>query len=339
MDRSIVTYYSPSAGEYPDYYECLDKSSIISPLVHMATENSSTLIPFIFYLPNLFLMWLSMLFFIKMHLWLQQQGKQVKILYKSIAIVLTFVNITLSLSDLAFTITNNLNFGVDSLLFIIFAKIPLVLMIFITETIYVCCVTTRLNRLNRLNNQNNRMIVNNKLHRIAHAFALCQIIWFIHRLVNDAIISIVFFIIAPAQTLGVVTLLLFTIASAIAFVAIILHIGFTKKTCGFIFSVAIIGITVCGLLFVITLFFIVCIDNGLKSAGMGGLILSLFPPLVALLIGIVVKQKYKKYCNRDVEQQGANANTAAVQIGEGREPDRNRRPLLMGSLRTNYQAL
>ena len=72
---------------------------------------------------------------------------------------------------------------------------------------------------------------------------------------------------------------------------------------------------------------------------MGGLILSLFPSLVAVLIGIVVKQKYKKCCNRDVEQQGTNENTAAVQIGEGREPDGNRQPLLMGSLRTNYQAL
>ena len=160
-----------------------------------------------------------------------------------------------------------------------------------------------------------------------------------HRLVTDAITSLIFFIIAPAQTLGVVTLLMFIIASAIAFVAIILHKGFTKRTCPFISCVAVSGIIMCGLLFVITLLFIVFVNNGLKSAEMGGLILSLFPSLVALLIGIVVKQKYKKCCNRDVEQQGANENTVAVQIGEGREPDRNRRPLLMGSLRTNYQAL
>ena len=56
-----------------------------------------------------------------------------------------------------------------------------------------------------------------------------------------------------------------------------------------------IGLTVCGLLFMITLFFIVCIDNGLKSAGMGGLFPYLFLLLVALLIGIVVKQKCKNY--------------------------------------------
>ena len=347
MDRSTVTYYSPSysASDYQDsthnnYYDCLGtKSSIISPLVHMATEKSSSLILYIFYLSNSLLVFLTMLFFHKMFLWLQQQGKRMKTLYKSIAIVLTFVNIILSSSDLAFTITNNLHFGVDSLMFIIFVKIPLVLAIFISETTFVCCVTTR------CKNQNNRMIVNNKLYRIAHAFALCQIIWFMHRLVNDAIISIVFFIIAPAQTLGVVTLLLFAIASAIAFVAIILHISFKKKTCVFISFVAMIGITVCGLLFMITLFFIVCIDSGLKSAGMGGLILYLFPLLVALLIGIVVKQKCKNYrsttstASVDVEQQRANENTAAVQIAERREPDRSRQPLLTGSLRTNYRAL
>ena len=223
MDRSTVTSYSPSADEYPDYYDCLDKSSIINPLVHMATEKSSGLILYIFYLSNLLLLFFTVLFFRKMFLWLQQQRKQMKTLYKSIAIVLTLVNMILSLSDLVFTISNNLHFGGDSLMFIIFAKIPLVLMIFISETTFVCCITTR------CKNQNNRMIVTNKLHRITHAFALCQIIWFMHRLVNDAIISVVFFIIAPAQTLGVVTLLLFAIASAIAFVAIILHIGFNKK--------------------------------------------------------------------------------------------------------------
>ena len=48
-------------------------------------------------------------------------------------------------------------------------------------------------------------------------------IWFVYRLVNDAIISAIFFALAPAQTLSIVTLLLAIIASAIAFVAILIY--------------------------------------------------------------------------------------------------------------------
>ena len=163
--------------------------------------------------------------------------------------------------------------------------------------------------------------MNKKRYRIAHAFGLCQIIWFIHRLVNDAIISIIFFIIAPAQTLSVVTLLLFVIASAIAFVAIIIYKDFKTITKSFLVCVAFNGIIACGLLFVITLLFIVFVDNGLKSARMGGLILSLLPPLAVFVIGFIANQKYNNFrstnstTSGDVTREQQNANQiTAIQI-------------------------
>ena len=70
---------------------------------------------------------------------------------------------------------------------------------------------------------------NPRHYKIAHAFAVCQIIWFLHRVVNDVIIAVVFFVLAPAQTLAVVTLLLFTIGSTIAFVAFIIYKGCRQK--------------------------------------------------------------------------------------------------------------
>ena len=179
------------------------------------------------------------------------------------------------------------------------------------------------------------MIVNKKRYRIAHAFAFCQIIWFMHRLVTDAIISIIFFIIAPAQTLGVVTLLLFVVASAIAFVAIIMHKGLKKKACSFNFCVALNGIMICGLLFVITLLYIVFVDNGFKSAGMGGLILSLVPPFLAFIIGFIAKKKCNIFrsitsaslVDVTTEQQETNKNTA-IQIGDDGESVTSEQALL-----------
>ena len=118
-----------------------------------------------------------------------------------------------------------------------------------------------------------------------------------HRLVNDAIISVAFFVIAPAQTLGIDTLLLTTIGSGIAFVAIIIHKssrfgGWNKQLYSFVFCTALNGLMVCGLLFAITWVYIIFVDNGLKSAGMGGLILSLIPPLAVTVIGYIIKEKY-----------------------------------------------
>ena len=163
-------------------------------------------------------------------------------------------------------------------------KIPLVGIILILETPVTCFNT-------HLHNQ-----PNTRCQRFAHAFALCQIIWFVHRLVNDAIISVIFFVLAPAQTLGIVTLLLATIASAIAFIAILIHNfkGCNRKMCTHMTCVTMNGLMICGLLLAISFLYIVLVNNGLKSAGMGGLILSLVPPLAVFIIGLIINQKYFK---------------------------------------------
>ena len=250
-----------------------------------------------------------------MFLWLQQQGKHTKSLYKASAIVLTCVNIIMLISDIDLLI--NVEYydwdGYDfSIVIWSSFKAFLFLIIMIIETLLICCNTHG---------------VNKKRYRIAHAFALCQIIWFDHRLVTDAIISIVFFIIAPAQTLGIVTLLLSVIASAIALVAIILHKGFTgcnKKYCMFLFCASCNGILICALLFITTLLFIMFVDNGLRSAGIGGLILSLVPPFTVFVIGLFVNQKYFRSTtstasvNTMTELQEAD-QTTAIQIDDETE--------------------
>jgi hypothetical protein len=241
-------------------------------------------------------------------LWLQGQNKQIKSLYKASAIVLTCFNIIALISDLYIVVSNGIQNGESNLYFIKYygiqnedlrlfsilfimipIKVPLVLVILILET-PVACFNTHQILLNDANQMNTRC------QRFSHAFAVCQIIWFVHRLINDAIISVIFFILAPAQTLGVVTLLLATIASAIAFVAVLIHNfkGCNRKMCTHMICVTLNGLIICGLLLAITLLYIVLVDNGLKSAGMGGLILSLVPPFAVFTIGLIINQKYLK---------------------------------------------
>ena len=330
MDRSSV---SPGYDITDMWFSftCPKQSFTSSQLID--TKNTWALIFCIFILSNLLCLTAVILYFRKMFLWLQQQGKHTKTLYKASAIVLTCVNIIVLILDVTFMIKDTMNdtYGEPMnyivSMFIAGAKAPLVLFILIIETPLVCFNT---------HGDNMDNVLNKKRYRIAHAFALCQIIWFGHRLVTDAIISIVFFVIAPAQTLGVVTLLLSVIASAIAFVAIALHKEFSscnKKTCTFLFWASLNGIMICGLLFLITLLFIVFVDNGLKSAGMGGLILSLVPPFTVFVIGLFVNQKYFKHTtstasvNTPTELQESD-QTTAIQIDDDREPQTSQHPLL-----------
>ena len=300
--------------------------------------NAWLLILFIFILSNLLLLSSVILYFRKMFLWLQQQGKHTKTLYKASAIVLTCVNIIVLISDITIVTIYSIRsmnyyyyyyYYWFTMLFFIPVKLPSVLFLLIIETPLVCFNT---------HGDNTDNVLYKKRYRIAHAFGLCQIIWFGHRLVTDAIISIMFFVIAPAQTLGVVTLLLSVIASAIALVAILLHKSFNgcnKKYCTFLFWVTLNGIMICGLLFLITLLFIVFVDNGLRSAGMGGLILSLVPPFTVFVIGLFVNQKYFRSTtstasvNTTTELQETHQTTAIQIDDDEEEPQTSQQPLLM----------
>ena len=279
-DRSIIG--PPCTISNYDY--CYDQSANSSPLIDPSL--TGLLFICIFTMSNVFMLNLALLNFRKIFLALQRQGKQAKILYKATAIVLTFVNIITLISDISISVKN---FEVIVLVWsVLFIKIPLTVLMLVLELLAAYFSTPILNdaTLKRRNVW---------CQRFSHAFAMCQITWFVHRLVNDTLISIVFFVIAPAQTLGIDTLLLATIGSGIAFVAIIIRRGFhgcNKFFFSFMFCTILNGITMCGLLFVITLVFIIFVDNGLKSAGMGGLILSLIPPLAVTVIGYIIKEKY-----------------------------------------------
>ena len=142
----------------------------------------------IFYFSNLLVLTSTLLYFRKVFLWLQWQNKQIKTLYKASATVtvLTCVNIIALISDLSIIIHDSIQIAADpdsdfSSILITITKIPLVVFILILETPVACFNTHLINAANQ---------PNSRCQRFAHAFALCQITWFVHRLVNDAMASL-----------------------------------------------------------------------------------------------------------------------------------------------------
>ena len=287
-------------NQYNDiiYYDDTDYCQSHTANVLIQPSNTWALVLGILYISNLLVLTSTLLYFRTVFLWLQEQKKPTKTLYKASATVLTCVNIIALISDLYIVLSYGLrmvneydpDFNVVLLVILVTMipiKVPLVLVILILETPVVCFNTKLLNNANQ---------PNTRYQRFSHAFALCQIIWFVHRLVNDAIISVIFFVLAPAQTIGMVTLLLATIASTIAFIAILIHNfkGCNRKMCTHVTCVTLNGLLICALLLATSLLYMILVDNGLKSAGTGGLILSLVPPLAVFIIGLIINQKYFK---------------------------------------------
>lgn len=134
-----------------------------------------------------------------------------------------------------------------------------------------------------------------------HALALCQFVWFVHRLATDAIISTILFAIAPAQTLGLITLLLSMIICAVIFVSSLLQqcLACTSRcTCTrerkivtTMFCSFLIALCSVALIFTVTLLFIAFVENGLQSTGVGGFVLSLLPPIIVSVLGLIINRK------------------------------------------------
>ena len=318
MDRSSVSCDSYRGDDDFDHYCQIQNNYFDTPFVD--PNNVGALIVSIFAFSNLLVLSLVLLFSSKaIEFMLRHQRKQVKLLYKACAVVLTFFNFAAFASDLLLPCSRELDNSKSGSSIL---KLLLVYIILILEIPVVCYAVYNVDQTNT-----------NNCHRIAHAFAFCQLIWFIHRLVNATIVSVIYFIIAPAQTLGVVTLLFSIIASAIAFVYIIINKGCRRTSCKYILCAAINGVIICGLLVVITLLFLTFVNNGLKSAGIGGLILSLVPPLIVFMIGLFIKRRYSRPTSitssenetEDLEQ-GQRSN-APINDSNSRE-DSERQPLI-----------
>ena len=257
-----------------------DNNLAVSMLHNNSFSNSQTaavLIFFTYLLLNILILTLTALYLGKIFSWIErpQHKYYLKDLYKASATVLMFINLATFGSD----ILSYILFGGYFTYQVLIVKLLLVILIFILDIVVSCFYTFKYAYK----------------WKIMHALALCQIVWFVHRLATDAIISIIAFVIAPAQTLGLITLLLSIIICAVLFVSSLLQkcqacctsrCTCERKTLPAMFCTFLIALCTVGLVTTVTLLFIVLVENGLQSAGVGGFILSLIPPTTIFVIAI-----------------------------------------------------
>jgi hypothetical protein len=116
----------------------------------------------------------------------------------------------------------------------------------------------------------------------------------------------------------------------IIFVAYVVHKatisgGCDRRTTLPVLSMILIGITTCGLVFIFTLLFIALVDNGLKSTGIGGFILSLLPPSIIFIAGLCVEWMYvPKFSHHIVKFAESRRERSTVRDRRTRSSDRER---------------
>lgn len=275
----IVKQDSPNSYYY-DVHIIYDRNSVTFP-----SSSVAALIFFTSVWLNILILILTVLNLEKVYVWIsvEESHSNLKDLYKASAGVLTFINLAAVGGDLSavamFYLSFKLYYDNDATyVYSVYLtlKLFLVALIMITDLVVSCLSTCKHNK--------------RRLHQILHALALCQIIWFVHRLAADAIISVIIFIIAPAQTLGTVTLLLSTVVCAILFVSSLLKKG-CRRCSKEVFCTLLVAICTTGLIVTVTILFIALVDHGLQSAGMGGFILSLVPSTAIFVIGLCVNRE------------------------------------------------
>lgn len=277
--------YARAHGRPHEWHD-RDRYAVVPPEESVEMENDDTmlisrsstslLLMCAFLFANLLVLMVVLMFFGDTFLWLQSSNES-RTIYVASGVVLALLNHITFVFEII--LINQFISKPEISVYYIAVKLPLMVIVFAIEIIVVSYNTYR-------------HLPMNCLRWIGHSFVSCHILWFVHRLVTDTIISITSFIVAPAQTLGVFTLILSTVACLIFFVAYLFNKaidGCNRRTCLPMLSAIIIGITTCGLVSIFTLLFIALVDNGLKSSGIGGFILSLIPPSLIFLAGIVAE--------------------------------------------------
>ena len=151
--------------EYTDYCQSHVANSNILRLIQ--PHSAWLLVLGIVYFSNLLVLTSTLLHFHKGFLWLQQQNKRIKTLYKASATVLTCVNIIALISDLYIVVSDGMHSAdskSDLLFIILYILLPtkglLVLLILILGMPVVCFNTQP----------------NTRCQRFTHVFVFCQII-------------------------------------------------------------------------------------------------------------------------------------------------------------------
>ena len=138
--------------------------------------------------------------------------------------------------------------------------------------------------------------------RVIHTIVICNILWFLHRVGCGLLVAIFFIALAPAQTLGVISLIFFVIVCTIAYVAYnIYYINKMKcctkeswKTAGELFILFVLYLCIVITLVCLTILFSELAVNGLTASGLGSIVLSLVAPTIVFIFTLQLKPYLEK---------------------------------------------
>ena len=206
----LIQWYCAHQCELPNEYYSESKFEVHETLSANVALN---LVLGIILLTNILLFILSLRYFHHAFNWLFQKEWVKKSYYRSSIIVLLLINGFIVFLDIIIISSSYYNHfsSVKVRVGLIFNLLATVLM----PMLEILWITFKMCR--RYNPQLGKCKI------FLHSIGFCQMIWFAHRLFIDAIISVILFVIAPAQTIGIITLILFTILSAIIFFAQLFH--------------------------------------------------------------------------------------------------------------------
>lgn len=213
--------------------------------------------------------------------WLKAQNKQTKLVYAISAGIIILFNCASFIIRMKF---------ISDIEYFIRLILPIMIIIVVTDVPIVLFYTCK------------NLPDCKVYYRLLLFFACCHTIWFIHRLVGDFIIAMLIFITSPSQTIAAVTIYLSLLSAT--FITIRSIVGscneygtftlqFSKEHCERISSLLFAlftAITVMVLVTAVTFLYVILVNYGLSTVGIGGRLFSFAPPLVALLVGIYIKR-------------------------------------------------
>ncbi len=149
--------------------------------------------------------------------------------------------------------------------------------------------------------------------RAVHCYALCNMLWFAHRVANCFMVSIYYLPSAPSQTIAVSTLLLSAIVIVIAALTSVLHLFYsgTSRKCLKVCNTLDVLLTVFSIIATSVFFTIIFVDltnHGLSATHVGSIKLSMAIPTLILVMSFMLK----KYCKRSQQTINTESNFDGV---------------------------
>lgn len=232
-------------------------------------------------------------------------------LYWATALVFMVANIGCLFADM-YAFQTALSDGLD---YVVYTKISVVLFVLITEPFIVYYTTRNFSTILNVPRRVVKTLCCCFSHvygsRFAHTIAVSNILWFTHRLATGFILVLFNIVVSPAETFTTMTLIFSVIAVVIFVTTYVVHTCSTRRkkvhlgTICTVLCASTVGVITLAVIVSFALVYLILLDKGLRTTGVGGFLLSLFPPFLFFVIGLFIQKRFfkkKDTTRKDIEE-------------------------------------